>query len=272
MRIFKLIPFWLWPGSWGLRGRTRKMAEIEYYHEGEDRDRRLAMLDHEGNPEALAVKLIDLDLKYGKLTPYEHDRKLAELRNVNEHDRKLALLTVDLQYGRIDLYEYERQAAMLRGTEVEIAKALLEVEVKHRKISEYEHAIRLADLDHGEGDERTLARLKIDLQHGKITQVQHDKGVATVADQPYVGIVDSSYDTRQGVNGLYFEFDWNEAFIALLKDKGYVGMTDEQIVNSWFDHLCQSMAQESILSEETDEPLQVRTRSQRRDTGRTEHS
>lgn len=273
MRIFRLIPFWLWPGSWGLRGRSRKMAEIEYKFDGEERDRRLAMLDCEGSPDELAIRMAGIDLRYGKITSYEHDKKLAELRNHNETDRRIALLTVDLQYGRIDIYDYERQVVLARGgSEADIAKALLEVEVKYRKISDYEYARRLAEIEHPDGEERTTALLAIDLRHGKITQVQHDKAVATLAGEPYVGIVESTYDTRQGINGLFFEFDWNEQFIALLKEKGYAGITDEQTVNSWFDHLCQSMAEDSILSEEMDEPINTRIRTQRRDDYRTEHS
>ena len=33
---FRIIPFGLWPANWGLEGKRREEAKLEYYWEGED--------------------------------------------------------------------------------------------------------------------------------------------------------------------------------------------------------------------------------------------
>lgn len=43
----------------------------------------------------------------------------------------------------------------------------------------------------------------------------------------------------------YFELDWNEAFVKKLRDNGYSGRTDEEVVEQWFNDLCRG-----IISEE----------------------
>ena len=46
------LPFWIFPGSWGLSGKTRKIAEAEYYFTGYELDIELAKINHD-NPDDL---------------------------------------------------------------------------------------------------------------------------------------------------------------------------------------------------------------------------
>ena len=39
------IPFGMIPASWGLKGKSRAIAEAEYYYQGEDLEKVLATLD-----------------------------------------------------------------------------------------------------------------------------------------------------------------------------------------------------------------------------------
>lgn len=74
----KIIPFRLFPGSWGLRGKSYKEAEANYYYEGEELERKLAEINYEGDD--LEEKKLDIDLKYKKLDENAYEKKLATLR------------------------------------------------------------------------------------------------------------------------------------------------------------------------------------------------
>ena len=43
------IPFGLLPGSWGLTGKTRKIAEAEYYYSGYQLEVELALINNEND-------------------------------------------------------------------------------------------------------------------------------------------------------------------------------------------------------------------------------
>ena len=59
------------------------------------------------------------------------------------------------------------------------------------------------------------------------------KDLATKKKQPWVGVIDTHINKDNVKNG-FFELDWNNQFIEELLDAGYVGETNEQIVDSWF--------------------------------------
>ena len=44
----------------------------------------------------------------------------------------------------------------------------------------------------------------------------------------------------------YFELDWNQAFIDMLSKNNYTGVTDDEIVNKWFDDLCRGIVLETM--------------------------
>lgn len=74
----KLIPFRLWPGSWGLRGKSYKEAEANYYFEGEELERKLAEINYEG--QYLEEKKLEIEFKFQKLDQQAYEKKLATLR------------------------------------------------------------------------------------------------------------------------------------------------------------------------------------------------
>lgn len=105
----RIIPF-----SWrnvllGLSGKSREIAEAEYYYEG-----------------------------------YELARKLAEIDSENETERKTKVAAVDLKFGKIDEYTYERTVAEANADNVEIA--YLDIDLAFNKISEKEHGRKMAEL------------------------------------------------------------------------------------------------------------------------------
>jgi hypothetical protein len=173
------IPFAWLPASWGLKGKTRRIAEAEYYHEGE----------------ALERMLIDIE--------HPDDQKKRDILN-------------------------------------------LRVALKYHVIDQYLHDLTLCEIEIDKDDEQALkvAKLAIELKHGKITQQQFNRQTADLKEEPYIEIIKSDYDSQLGVNGLYFEFDWNDLWIEYLRLNGYYGVNDEQVVEQWFADLCRTVAAE----------------------------
>lgn len=171
------------------------------------------------------------------------DRALAEIDYPEGTERQRRLLEIDRHYGRIEPYEYAR---------------------------------RVVDLQMPDGIDKEVALLGVEKEHGNISQEEYDKQLATLRDEPYIGVLASTYDPKLNVNGLYFELDWNEQFIKMLQQHGYSGVADENVVNRWFDDVCRSVAESEGFAE-PDEIVtamfpSAHTRRVRRDDGKTEHS
>ena len=47
-------------------------------------------------------------------------------------------------------------------------------------------------------------------------------------------------DANNPTNG-YFELDWNTAFVSKLRESGYTGRTEEEVVEQWFNDLCRGV-------------------------------
>lgn len=69
------------------------------------------------------------------------------------------------------------------------------------------------------------------------------KEIATENKEPWVAVLDTHVNKDNIRNG-FFELDWNEFFIVQLRGAGYVGETDEEIVDQWFTELCRNLGSE----------------------------
>lgn len=72
------------------------------------------------------------------------------------------------------------------------------------------------------------------------------KDIATKRGEPWVTVLDTKVNIENPRNG-FFELDWNEHFIVMLKNNGYDGKTDEEIVDQWFKDLCRNILAEEGL-------------------------
>lgn len=79
MKKKRLIPFSWLPASWGLSGKSRAIAEAEYYYEGNDLEDKLAELNASTELEAQIAKL-DLRLQREEISPAVYDKKVADLQ------------------------------------------------------------------------------------------------------------------------------------------------------------------------------------------------
>ena len=70
------------------------------------------------------------------------------------------------------------------------------------------------------------------------------KEIATEAGEPYIKVLDTNVDPKNPKYG-YFELDWNQHFVENLKEHGFSGNTDEEVVDHWFSVLCNTIADEA---------------------------
>lgn len=202
------IPFGWLPGSWGLKGDTRKIAEAEYYLNGLELDDTLVDIKYKDDTKALTI---------------------AKLKNQKKHKK-------------INDTEYNNQYSVLTLTGDDLKCELLRQQWTNDEMSLRQYNIGIASIRVTPGVEFDLAVLGIDLDSNLITKVEYDKQSATVRGEPYICIIDSNYKPDEKLDGLYFEFDWNDLWITELKEAGYTGFTDDQLVQRWFSDVCKSVS------------------------------
>ena len=70
------------------------------------------------------------------------------------------------------------------------------------------------------------------------------KEIATENKEPWVAVLDTHVNKDNIRNG-FFELDWNEYFVLQLRSAGYLGETDELVVDQWFSELCRNLGNEA---------------------------
>ena len=85
--------------------------------------------------------------------------------------------------------------------------------------------------------------------------------------EPWVKVLNMNVNPDNPRNG-FFELDWNDAFVENLKGHGYQGNSQEEIVDRWFQTLCNTIRNEQGISVNSSGYVQIT----RRDDGKTEVS
>lgn len=271
------IPFGWLPSSWGLKGSTREVAEAEYTLEGLELDDRLAEIKHRDEaPEVLAVAKLKNKKKHSRITSKEFDEQHAHL-TLTGSELKSRLLEIKYHRGDVGKFVYETELAKinLQGSELEfellriehsherltdkqfysaVAKLnftgkeleceLLHIQWRLEEITEREYKIGVAKVMIEPGVDLELELLEIDFNLGLIAQQPYEKKVADAKGEPYVCVINSEYNPDDKLNGLYFEFDWNDKWIEELQAAGYTGFTEDQIVERWFTDICRGVVQD----------------------------
>jgi hypothetical protein len=111
----KIMPFWVWPYTWGTVGKTREVAKAEYELTGfELEEKLLCIKENEFEPKDFQKRLLDLRLKHKQIPEDSYYRRLAELID-DPKQKELALLELDYKEGKVKEMEYQKKAATLRG-------------------------------------------------------------------------------------------------------------------------------------------------------------
>ena len=69
------------------------------------------------------------------------------------------------------------------------------------------------------------------------------KAAATANKEPWVAVLETHVNPENPRNG-FFELDWNEYFVLMLRNNGYTGGSDEEVVDGWFQDLCRQVGSE----------------------------
>lgn len=107
---------------------------------------------------------------------------------------------------------------------------------------------KLAEINADTPEDKEIAILAIKLKHDEISQAAYDKAVATIKKEPWVNVVKMGVNPTNVAAG-FFELDWNDEFIAMLHENEYVGQSDEEVVNKWFNDVCRTV----LIQEKADQ-------------------
>lgn len=89
---------------------------------------------------------------------------------------------------------------------------------------------------------------KVQETESKLTEVlKTPKEIATEKKEPWVAVLDTHVNPENIRNG-FFELDWNEYFVLQLRTAGYLGDSDEAVVDSWFSELCRNVGAEENVN------------------------
>jgi len=106
----------------------------------------------------------------------------------------------------------------------------------------------LAGIDVNSDEEKSIAEIEIDVKNGKLSRSEADKQIANIKKEPWVNVNKMGVDPENAKAG-FIELDWNDEFVSMLQDNGYVGTTDEQTVNTWFNDVCRTV----LIQEKADQ-------------------
>ena len=101
----------------------------------------------------------------------------------------------------------------------------------------------------------------------KTTITKAKKKTSKKSQEPWVKVLNMNVNPDNPRNG-FFELDWNDEFVNNLKQHGYLGKSDEEIVDRWFQTLCRTIGNEQGI----DVTGSGYVKTTRRDDGKTEVS
>jgi len=122
----------------------------------------------------------------------------------------------------------------------------------------------LALLDTNTELEREIINIGSKYKTGTIAKTEHDKLIADLKKEPWVGVPNLEIDPEHPSQGA-FELDWNSYFIEMLQENGYVGQNDETIINTWFNDVCKTV----LTQEAADQDYGLENTEERPDVIRT---
>jgi len=109
---------------------------------------------------------------------------------------------------------------------------------------------KILGIDKLEAETEAAVRIKIAAEEGAMVAIEAErlakmspKEVATEKKEPYIAVLDTKVNPENVRNG-FFELDWNEYFVLQLTEAGYIGVTEEEIVDQWFQELCRNVGAE----------------------------
>jgi hypothetical protein len=76
---------------------------------------------------------------------------------------------------------------------------------------------------------------------------KNTKSKGKKSEEPIVKVLNLNVNPENPRNG-FFELDWNPEFVNMLKQSGYQGESEEEIVDKWFQTLCQTIGNDLFFA------------------------
>lgn len=195
----KILPYWLIPAHWGLTGKAKELAKINYYYEGEEAD------------------LLSAEVTY--LTQYEIDKAKNDIKNkyrsISEFDYKVNCFSIEYNHSRITKSEYDIK--------------VLDTRFEMNQISEKEYESAKIELL-PESEEKVLAAIEYAYKYHEITEMEYNKEMFTLRKEPWM---DFDVEYNPETNEVEFSFDYNEYFWKKLKAEGHPGSDEYEIIENF---------------------------------------
>lgn len=152
-----------------------------------------------------------------------------------------------IEYEMEDGYDKEIELIKIdHDIESEEFKDLkLQLDLKYNKLSKEEYETMLID-DMEESDEKHIKAFELLYKYGHISDIELEKEIATIKEEPWV-YVNSEYNKEEGLDGFSLKLDWNDYYIDFLKEEGYEGNTDDEIMDQWLTDVCKTVSVEEEI-------------------------
>lgn len=206
----KIIPFWMYPSHWGLKGQAKQLAEIDFYYEG-----------------------------------LEADLKRAEVLYLTTKERLQAINEIKYKHGSYDEYEFELNKVQIDFdlaiiSKLTLARKVLDLKLKFGKIEEKEYDQEVIELILDE-DRKYIAALDFALKYEDITRSEYDKAIKTFEREPWF---EFNVDFDETENDLVVSFDYNEYFWKKLRAEGHPGNDEHEIIDNFIKDWGRKLATE----------------------------
>ena len=181
--------------------------------------------------------------------------KLMKMIFKSRKTRQLEDLKESFLLGKISTKDYKEKVYMIDSDEWDRIstpedKELLQLNQSYNNNlinkEEYKSKLKYLDIEKWisllDDREQYLYNLETKLSSGKIGKGEYDKEILTLEGKPYIAITNIEFDPE---NGIGMEFDWNEYFIEELKESGFKGNSDQDLVDDWFNSFSAMVASQS---------------------------
>lgn len=196
----RFIPFWMTPRSWFLSGTALKIAEIDYYEDDE-----------------VQAKIKKAEVLSLTVFEYENTRNqiLKDYKKIDEFEYQKNKLDIELKHDKTtkELHKFSE----------------LNLKKEYHKITD-EHYDECVIEMMNDGLDKKLKALEFSFKYHHITEMEYEKEKHTLMKEPWFNF-DADLDKETGEISL--SFDYNEYFCKLLRDEGYPGITNDDVIDSY---------------------------------------
>lgn len=140
---------------------------------------------------------------------------------------------------------------------------VLEANKKYNNISDYEYELETTKILNKDKSEKELKVLELDLmlKYKKIEPVEYCKTKYDILEKPWYTYT-MNCDEENNYEEPRVEMIYNKTFIKVLKEKGYFGDSDEEVIESYLKQLYASQLGDEItdfIEDQETEKTTIRT-------------